>query len=71
MFDDSVVHLIKGTDIDRLYNAITLTHDLHQLWGNFEVYFKQSNQPHTYRIDSTRTSILRHRIFPVDRTLFL
>jgi len=72
MFDDGVVHLIGGTDIDRSRNAITLTHDFHQLWGNFQVYFEpQGNQPHTYRIDSTRSGILRHRIFPVHRTLFL
>jgi len=70
MFDDGVVHLIE--DIDRPRNAITLTHDFHQLFGNFEVYFEpQDNQPHTYRIDSTRFGILRHRIFPVHRTLFL
>jgi hypothetical protein len=71
MFDDGVIHLIEGTDIDRPRNAITLTHDFHQL-GNFEVYFKpQDNQPHTYRIDSTRFGILRHRIFPIHWTLFL
>jgi hypothetical protein len=72
MFDDGVVHLIEGAYIDRPRNAITVTHDFHQLFGNFEVYFEpQGNQPHTYRIDSTRPGILRHRIFPVDRTLFL
>ena len=72
MFDDGVVHLIEGTDIDRPRNAITLTHDFHQLFGNFEVFFEpQGSEPHTYRIDSNRRGILRHRIFPVDRTLFL
>jgi hypothetical protein len=72
MFDDGVIHLIEGTDIDRPRNAITLTHDFHQLFGNFEVYFEpQDNQPHTYRIDSTRFGILRHRIFPIHWTLFL
>ena len=72
MFDDGVIHLIEGSDIDRPRNAITLTHDFHQLFGNFEVYFdSHGNQPHTYRIDSMTTGILRHRIFPVNRTLFL
>jgi len=72
MFDDGVVHLIEGGDIDRPRNAITLTHDFHQLFGNFEVIFEpQDNEPHTYRIDSTRTGILRPRLFPVDRTLYL
>ena len=72
MFDDGVVHLIDGIDIDRPRNAITLTHDFHQLFGNFEVYFEpRGKQQHTYQIESIRTGILRHRIFPVDRTLFL
>lgn len=72
MFDDGVVHLIEGTGIDRPGNAITLTHDFHQLFGGFEVYFEPTgNEPHTYCIDSTETGILRHRIFRVNRTLYL
>lgn len=72
MFDDGVVHLIEGTDIDRSRNAITLTLDFHRLFGGFEVFFEpMGNDPHTYRIDSTNTGILRHRIFPVERSLFL
>ena len=72
MFDDGVVHLIDGTNIDRPRNAITLTHDFHQLFGNFQVFFEpRGNLPHSYRIDSTREGFLRHPIFPVDRTLFL
>ena len=72
MFDDGVVHLIEGTNIDRPRNAITLTHDFHQLFGGFEVYLEpKGSEPHTYCIDSTCTGILRHRIFPVDRTLSL
>lgn len=72
MFDDGVIDLIEGSDIDRPRNAITLTHDFHQLFGNFEVYLEpRGNQPHTYRIDSMTMGILRHRIFPVNRTLFL
>jgi hypothetical protein len=71
MFDEGVVHLIDGTDIDHSRNAITLTHDFHQLFGGFEVYFESQNEPHSYRIDSTSKGILRHRIFPVERSLFL
>ena len=72
MFDDGVVHLIDGTNIDRLSNALTLTHDFHPLFGDFQVFFEpQGNEPHIYRIDSTREGFLRHRIFPVDPTLFL
>ena len=72
MFDDGVVHLIDGPNIDRPGNTITLTHDFHLLFGNFQVFFEpKGNKPHTYRINSTREGFLRHRIFPVDRALFL
>ena len=67
-----MIHLIEGTDIDRPSNAITLTLELHRRFGDFEVYFEpHGDQAHTYRIDSTRSGITRHRIFPVHRTLFL
>jgi HNH endonuclease len=76
MFDYGVVHLIEGPGIDRPFNALTLTHDLHRLFGNFEVFFEPVPQtpdtpPHTYRIDSTRSGIMRNPFFPVTRTLFL
>jgi len=72
MFDNSMVHLIEGTDIDCLCNAITLTHNFHQLFGNFEVFFEpQSGKLHTYRIDLHRWGILYYWIFPIDCTLFL
>ncbi|EXJ78369.1 hypothetical protein A1O3_09530 [Capronia epimyces CBS 606.96] len=72
MFDDGVVNLIEGTDIDRSLDAITLTHLLHQLFGGFKVFFEPvGNDPHPYRIDSTLPDIVRPRILPVERTLFL
>ena len=73
MFDDGVVHLIEGSDIDRARNAITLTMEFHQLFGRFEVYFEpQGNQSHTYRIDSVREDFMRPSILPIkSRTLFL
>ena len=37
IFDEGVIHLIGGTDIDRARNAISLTHG-----------FPQGNEPHTY-----------------------
>ena len=72
MFNDSVVYLIKDTNIDRPRNVIILTHDFHQLFGGFKVYLEpKGSKPHTYYINSTYIGILRHRIFPVDRTLSL
>lgn len=70
MFDDGVVHLIEGINIDRPRNEITLTFDFHELFGNIEVYFEHhGNQPNTYRIDSLTMDYLRLPIFPVNRPL--
>jgi hypothetical protein len=72
MFDDGIVHLIEGSDTDRPRNAPTLTHDLHQLFGNFEIFFEPTAQPpHTCRIDSTESGIMRNPISPLFRTLYL
>lgn len=49
MFDDGVVHLIEGSDIDRTRNAITLTMEFHQLFGRFDVFFEpRDNEMHSY-----------------------
>jgi hypothetical protein len=70
MFDDGILHLIAGSEIDRPRNALTMTHDFHQLFGNFEVYFEAvPDIPYTYKIDTTRSGILRNPIFPLTRTL--
>ncbi|KAI1119836.1 hypothetical protein F5Y10DRAFT_149237 [Nemania abortiva] len=72
MFDSEVVHLIEGADIDRPRNAITLTHDLHSLFGDFQIFFQPLPDPHTYRIDSFYPRmLLRDPAFPVTRTLYL
>ena len=73
MFDDGVVRLIEGSDIDRTRNAITLTMEFHQLFGRFEVYFEpQGHQLHTYRIDSVRDDFMRPSVLPIEgRTLFI
>ncbi|KAF5696737.1 transposase [Fusarium mundagurra] len=71
MFDHDIVHLIEGPDIDRSRNALTLKIDLHRQFGNFKVFFEPTNQPHSYRIDSTLRQPFRNPIFPVNRTFFL
>jgi hypothetical protein len=71
MFDHDIVHLIEGPDIDRSRNALTLKIDLHRQFGNFKVFFEPTNQPNSYRIDSTLRQPFRNRIFPINRTLFL
>jgi hypothetical protein len=71
MFDPGTIHLVSGSDIDRPMNALTLTHDLHKLFGNFEISFEYI-EPHTYKVDYVRTDrMFRIENLPVTRTLYL
>ncbi|KAH8430179.1 HNH endonuclease signature motif containing protein [Aspergillus melleus] len=73
MFNPGAVYLISGTDIDREMNALTLTHDLHQLFGNFEIAFEPvQGQQYTYKIDYVNTNRgFRAQKLPVTRTLYI
>lgn len=68
MFDLGVVHLIEGTDINRPYNAITLSHAMHQFFGQYKIFFAKSHS-HTYQIGTFLPRMLS-RPLPVTRTLF-
>lgn len=66
------MHEIEGVDIDRPKNAMTLAVELHHLFGNFEIFFTPTDQPHTYRIESFLPAILIPDLgIPITRTLFL
>lgn len=74
MFDDGVVHIIEGTDIDRPRNALTLTHSMHLFFGDFQVFFEPVSHvdAHTYRIGSFLPGFVqRNQGLPVTRTLYL
>ncbi|KAG0158382.1 hypothetical protein PDIDSM_5896 [Penicillium digitatum] len=73
MFNPGAVYLISGIDIDRPMNALTLTQELHQLFGNFEIAFESvPDQPHTYKIDYINTNrMFRPDNLPVTRPLFI
>ncbi|OJZ85655.1 hypothetical protein ASPFODRAFT_207522 [Aspergillus luchuensis CBS 106.47] len=71
MFNPTATALISGTDIDRPMNALTLTQDLHTLFGRFEISYECVG-PHTYKIDYVkRDRLLRIVKLPVTRTLYL
>ncbi|KAK0732467.1 hypothetical protein B0T21DRAFT_452061 [Apiosordaria backusii] len=71
MFDNGMIHLIEGSDIDRPRNAITLIHSLHGLFGSFDIFFEPiPEKENTYRIQSFLDPLLV-RDLPVVRTLFL
>lgn len=71
MFDLGVVHLIEGTDINRPYNALTLSLEMHQSFGKYDIYFDRvpDSPPHTYHIGTFLPPGLEDHL-PVTRTLF-
>jgi hypothetical protein len=73
MFNPSAIHLINGVGIDRPMNALTLTHDLHKLFGNFDIAFEPAgSRSHTYKIDYVETDRMgRVERLPVTLTLYL
>ncbi|GCB28283.1 hypothetical protein AAWM_11168 [Aspergillus awamori] len=73
MFNPGAIHLIDGVDIDRPMNALTLTVDLHRLFGNFEIPFEPvGTQPHTYKVDYVESGRMgRVEKLPITVGLFL
>lgn len=74
MFDPGISYLIDGAEIDRPRNAITLTHFLHQLFGDFRIFFEavSDQQPHTYQIGTFLPRyVVREPPLPITRTLYL
>ncbi|KAJ4312444.1 hypothetical protein N0V84_009936 [Fusarium piperis] len=73
MFDCGATYLIEGAEIDRPGNALTLTHSLHMLFGDFRVFFTpadQQPQPHKYLIDTFLRAGFIDEV-PVTRALYL
>ncbi|KAI2864667.1 hypothetical protein CBS76997_11201 [Aspergillus niger] len=75
MFDPpDIGPLIAGPEIDSPYNALTLTHNYHRLFGEFEIYFEQKDPTIecTYVIGSSeQRPYLRDQVFPVTGELHL
>ncbi|PGG97452.1 hypothetical protein GX51_07315 [Blastomyces parvus] len=70
MFDCDVSNMIDGVNIDRPFNAMSLTHDFHIDFNNFSVFFEPvPDQEHTYRIDTFLPAGILP--LPVTRTLYL
>ncbi|KAK4194664.1 hypothetical protein QBC40DRAFT_290317 [Triangularia verruculosa] len=70
ILDSSVMQIIEGADMHRPYNAITLSLEMRQRFGQFHVFFERivdaDTPPHTYRINSF---LPFSNQFPVTRTL--
>ncbi|KAG8415790.1 hypothetical protein J3458_009610 [Metarhizium acridum] len=68
MFDNDIDHRINGTDINRPFNALTLTLNLHRAFGNFEVYFTSiRGREHTYEISTFQRTGFTEVALPVVR----
>ncbi|RHZ55286.1 hypothetical protein CDV55_100628 [Aspergillus turcosus] len=61
MFNPTAVELINGADIDRPVNALSMTIELHRLFGNFKIAFEQIGPPgsHMYKVDYVKPG---HRV---------
>ncbi|KAG5288301.1 hypothetical protein I7I48_10498 [Histoplasma ohiense] len=74
MFDHNAAYLIEGEEVDRPRNAITLTHDLHDWFGRFKIFFEPvpDQPPHTYRVGSyVRPNMLPDLALPLTRKLYI
>ncbi|OTB09640.1 hypothetical protein M426DRAFT_6904 [Hypoxylon sp. CI-4A] len=76
MLDHGLAPLIEDVaDIDRPRNAITLTRNFHDLFGNFDIFFEpvlDEQHPYTYRIDSFLPPYMSTDLaLPITHTLYL
>ncbi|KMU72435.1 hypothetical protein CISG_03084 [Coccidioides immitis RMSCC 3703] len=75
MFDCDVSYLIDGINIDRPFDAMSLTCDLYMIFGNFHIFFNSepiSDQENTYKIDTfLLAAALPELQLPITRTLCL
>ncbi|KAL8297678.1 hypothetical protein RB597_007249 [Gaeumannomyces tritici] len=73
MFDMGIVHLIEGAEIDRPFNAITLSTEHHPSFGSFQIFFELvfDQPPNTYRIDAFDDFVGKYLGLPIVRTLYI
>ena len=72
MFDPGVIHLVDGANIDRSYNAITLSSGFHRRFGSLQIYFEaKPGLSHTYTIKSTILFLTYQPKVPITRSLFI
>jgi hypothetical protein len=71
MFDPGIIQLIEGTNIDRPYNALTLSVGFHRDFGSLKVYFEKELGMHRYTIKTTKPLLRFRPTLPTTRDLFL
>jgi len=74
MFDLDVAHLIEGININRPYNALTLSPWAHKNFGDYQIFFEPLSDtdapPSTYRIGTFRPPALA-RSLPIVRSFYM
>lgn len=71
MFDPGVIYLIEGVNVDRTYNALTLSQCYHQDFGRLTVYFEKEPGSHRYTIKTTEPLLPFRPALPITRDFFL
>ena len=72
MFDPGVVHLVEGTNIDRSYNALTLSVSFHRDFGSLKIYFEaEPGVENRYTIKTTKPFLRFRPTLPITRDLFI
>jgi len=72
MFDPGILHLVEGSNIDRSYNALTLSVNFHRRFGRLWIYFEAiPGTAHTYIIKSLKPHHHFRPKLPITRELFI
>jgi hypothetical protein len=72
MFDPGIIHWVESTNIDRPYNALTLSVNFHRHFGNLKVYFEaEPGFPNRYTIKTTKPLSWFRPTLPITRDLFI
>jgi hypothetical protein len=72
MFDPGIIRKIEGTDIDRPYNALTLSQTFHRHFGSLKIYFEpEPGFKHRYTIKTVTPLLWFQPNLPITRDLFI
>ena len=72
MFDPGVIYDIKGINIDKPFNALSLSGNLHKEFGDLKIYFEaDAHIRDRYTIKTTRLGLQVRPELPITRDLFM
>lgn len=72
MFDPGIIHLVQGANIDRPYNALTLSLGFRRHFGSLKIFFEAvPGFPNRYIIKATNPLSRFRPTLPITRDLFI